>query len=146
MSLALTYIRRCNMERDYLISKEKEEILDLFLLWEGIEDREDYSYADITNNDLFEMIDNTSGPAGGFPTSDQKKIDLCKFAYKVRTGVDYEVDLHVGEVESSIDSIQEAIGGLLENQEILKNLLDIFDVEEVPNNIKDLLEVKFGEM
>jgi hypothetical protein len=34
----------------------------------------------------------------------------------------------------------------LENQEILRNLLDIFDVEEVPNNIKDLLEVKFGEM
>jgi hypothetical protein len=87
-----------------------------------------------------------TGPSGGFPSNDSKKIDLCKFAYKVRTGVDFEIDLQFGEVESSIDSIKEAIGGLLENQEILKNLLDIFDVEEVPENIQKLLKVKFGEM
>jgi hypothetical protein len=92
------------------------------------------------------MIDNTTGPAGGFPTSDPKKIDLCKFAYKVRTGVDFEVDLHVSETESAIDAIKEAIGGLEENQEILRNLLDIFDIEEVPENIQKLLTVKYGEL
>jgi hypothetical protein len=136
------------MERDYLLKEEKEEILDLFLLWEGIdlEDREDYSYAGISNDDLFEMIDNMTGPSGGFPSNDPKKIELCKFGYKTRTGIDFEVDLHVGEVEHAISLIQEAIGGLEENQKILKNLLDIFDVEDVPEKIKRLLEVKFGEL
>jgi nitrogenase molybdenum-iron protein alpha/beta subunit len=54
--------------------------------------------------------------------------------------------LHVGETEYSISLIQEAIAGLEENQKILRNLLDIFDIEEIPKNIEKLLEVKFGEL